>query len=47
MWHRGLRDWPSGHCTPRLRALLVRDSRAAGGLCACSGAARARSLPPA
>ncbi len=39
--HRALKDWPRGRCTPRLRVLLVRDCRCAGGLCACSGAAHA------
>lgn len=39
-WHRALKDWPSGRFTPRLRVLLVRDCRSAGGLCACSAAAR-------
>lgn len=39
-WQRALKDWPSGRCTPRLRVLLVRDCRSAGGLCACPAAAR-------
>lgn len=39
--HRAHRDWPSGTVTPRLRVLLVRDSRTAGGLCSCPAAARA------
>jgi hypothetical protein len=39
-WHRALKDWPTGQFTPRLRVLLVRDCRSAGGVCACSAATR-------
>ncbi len=42
--HRALKDWPAGGSTPRLRLLLVRDCRSAGGLCACSAAARSPEL---
>ncbi|MBI2325486.1 MAG: hypothetical protein HYU87_11085 [Chloroflexi bacterium] len=40
LWHRALKDWPAGHFTPRLRLLLVRECRSAGGICACSAAVR-------
>lgn len=46
MWHRALKDWPSGRFTPRLRVLLERDCRATGGLCACSAAVRSLEVRP-
>lgn len=39
--YRALRDWPAGGVTPRLRVLVTRDARCAGGLCACLAAAGA------
>ncbi|MBI2324863.1 MAG: hypothetical protein HYU87_07860 [Chloroflexi bacterium] len=38
VWHRALRDWPSGRVTARLRFIAARVSRCAGGICSCSAA---------
>jgi hypothetical protein len=38
VWHRALRDWPSGRVTARLRFITVRVSRCSGGICSCSAA---------
>ncbi len=39
--YRALRDWPTGRVTPRLRRVVCRCARCAGGLCACFAAAGA------